>query len=98
MTEFEFASLRVLKKRIAVALWNREEGERIIAMRVFALFSRRGQWHGLGLDDWREAKLEISLAEDEVVLSESDERIDISISARAGTHHLEPLSGEVLVL
>ena len=56
MTEFEFAALRVLKKRIAVDLWNREQGERIIAMRAFALFSRRGQWRGLGLDDWLEAE------------------------------------------
>ena len=58
-------------------------------MRAFALFSRRGQWHGLDLDDWLEEEGEISLAEDEVVLSESDERIDISISAaRAEPGHI----------
>jgi hypothetical protein len=58
-------------------------------MRASALFSRRGQWRGLDLDDWLEAEREISLAEDEVVLSESDERIDISISAaRAEPGHI----------
>ena len=58
-------------------------------MRASALFSRRGQWRGLGLDDWLKAEREISLAEDEVILSESDERIDISISAaRAEPGHI----------
>jgi hypothetical protein len=43
----------------------------------------------LDLDDWLEAEREISLAEGGVVLSESDERIDISISAaRAEPGHI----------
>ena len=66
-------------------------------MRASALFSRRGRWRGLDLDDWLEAEREIPLAEGEVVLSESDQRIDIfdfGGPGRAGTHHLEPLSGE----
>jgi Protein of unknown function (DUF2934) len=71
----------MLERRIATALWNREERERIIAMRAFELFDKRGRQDGYDLEDWLTVEAELSLTEGEVVLEQSDEGIDISISA-----------------
>jgi Protein of unknown function (DUF2934) len=72
-----------VESRIATALWNQDERDRIIAMKAYELFCSRGFEHGCDLDDWLSAERELSSAADDVLVTRSDAGFDISIAERA---------------
>jgi hypothetical protein len=72
-----------VERRIATALWNQDERNRIIAMKAYELFCSRGCEHGFDLDDWLSAEREQSSEADDVVIMQSEVGFDISIAERA---------------
>ena len=72
-----------VERRIATALWNQDERNRIIAMKAYELFCSRGCEHGSDLDDWLSAEREQSPEADDVVIMQSEVGFDISIAERA---------------
>jgi hypothetical protein len=72
-----------VERRIATALWNQDERDRIIAMKAYELFCSRGCEHGSDLDDWLSAERELSSAADDVIVMQSQAGFDISIAERA---------------
>jgi len=75
-------------RRIATALWNQEERERIIAMKAHDVFCSRGCEHGFDLDDWLEAERQLECGAGDVVIVQSDAAFDISIAERAGQQRI----------
>jgi hypothetical protein len=71
-----------VEKRIATALWNQHERERIIAMKAHEVFCSRGCEHGFDLDDWLRAEQELSSQADDVVITQSEAGSDVSIAER----------------
>lgn len=71
-----------VERRIATALWNRHERERIIAVKAHEVFCSRGCEHGLDLDDWLRAERELSPEADDVMLNQSAAGFEITISTR----------------
>jgi hypothetical protein len=72
-----------VERKIATALWNQDERDRIIAMKAYELFCSRGCEHGSDLDDWLSAEREQSSEADDVVIMQSEVGFDISIAERA---------------
>lgn len=72
-----------VERRIATALWNQDERDRIIAMKAYELFCSRGCEHGSDLDDWLSAERELSPGADDVIITRSETGFDISIAERA---------------
>ena len=72
-----------VERRIATALWNHDERDRIIAMKAYELFCSRGCEHGSDLDDWLSAERELSSAADDVLVTRSETGFDVSIAERA---------------
>jgi hypothetical protein len=72
-----------VERRIATALWNQHERERIIAMKAHEVFCAHGCEHGLDLDDWLKAEEELSSQADDVRIGQSEVGFDISIAERA---------------
>jgi hypothetical protein len=56
-----------VERKIATALWNQDERDRIIAMKAYELLCSRGCEHGSDLDDWLSAERELSSAADDVM-------------------------------
>ena len=90
MTPAETSSMRcslgrglTVERRIATALWNHQERERIIAMRAHEGFCSRGCEHGFDLDDWLKAEQQLESEADDVVIRQSEAGLDISIAERA---------------
>lgn len=90
MTPSETSSMRcslgrglTVERRIATALWNQHERERIIAMRAHEGFCSRGCEHGFDLDDWLKAEQQLESEADDIVIRQSEAGLDISIAARA---------------
>ena len=77
-----------VETRIATALWNQDERDRIIAMKAYELFCSRGCEHGSDLDDWLSAERELSSAGDDVLVTWSEAGFDISIADRAQQDHM----------
>lgn len=71
-----------VERRVATALWNQDERDRIIAMKAYELFCSRGCEHGSDLDDWLSAERELSSAEDDVLVTRSETGFEISIAKR----------------
>jgi Protein of unknown function (DUF2934) len=69
-----------VERRIATALWNEHERDRIIAMKAYEAFCLRGCEHGSDLDDWLSAERELMSEADDVVITESKGGFDISIA------------------
>ena len=72
-----------VERRIATALWNQDERDRIIAMKAYELFCSRGCEHGSDLDDWLSAERELPSAADDVLVTRSEVGFEISIAERA---------------
>jgi hypothetical protein len=72
-----------VERKIATALWNQDERDRIIAMKAYELFCSRGCEHGSDLDDWPSAEREQSSEADDVVIMQSEVGFDISIAEHA---------------
>ena len=72
-----------VERRIATALGNQDERDRIIAMKAYEFFCSRGCEHGSDLDDWLSAERDLSSAADDVLVTRSEEGFDISIAERA---------------
>ena len=72
-----------VERKIATALWNQDERDRIIAMKAYELFCSRGCGHGSDLDDWLSAERELSSAADDVLVMRSEAGFDSSIAERA---------------
>jgi Protein of unknown function (DUF2934) len=72
-----------VERRIATALWNEHERERIIAMKAHEVFCSRGCDHGFDLDDWLKAEQELSSQPHDVLISQSEAGFDISVAGRA---------------
>ena len=72
-----------VERRIATALWNQDERDRIIAMKAYELFCSRGCEQGSDLDDWLSAERELSSAADDVIITRSEAGFDISIAELA---------------
>ena len=77
-----------VETRIATALWNQDERDRIIAMKAYELFCSRGCEHGSDLDDWLSAERELSSAADDLLVTRSEAGFDISIAERARQEHI----------
>ena len=77
-----------VERRIATALWNQGERDRIIAMKAYELFCSRGCEQGSDLDDWLSAERELSSAADDVIVTRSEAGFDISIAERAQQEHI----------
>ena len=75
-------------RRIATALWNQDERDRIIAMKAYEFFCSRGCEHGSDLDDWLSAERELSSAADDVMVTRSEAGFDFSIAGRAQQEHI----------
>ena len=71
-----------VERRIATALWNQHERERIIALKAHEVFCSRGCEHGFDLDDWLRAEQELSSDADDVLLRQSEEGFELSIAER----------------
>jgi hypothetical protein len=71
-----------VETRIATALWNQYERDRIIAVRAHEIFCSRGCEDGLDLDDWRIAEQELASHADDVLIAQSEAGFDISIAGR----------------
>ena len=69
--------------RIATALGNERERERMIAMKAHELFCSRGCEHGFDLDDWLNAERELSPEASDVVITETKTGFDVSIAERS---------------
>jgi hypothetical protein len=76
------------ERRIATALWNQDERNRIIAMKAYELFCSRGCEHGSDLDDWLSTERELSSAADDVMVTRSEAGFNISIAERAQQEHI----------
>jgi hypothetical protein len=77
-----------VQRRIATALWNQDERDRIIAMKAYEIFCSRGCEHGSDLDDWLSAERELSSAADDVMVTRSEAGFNISIAERAQQEHI----------
>jgi hypothetical protein len=71
-----------VEKRIATAIWNQNERERIIALRAHDVFCSRGCEHGFDVADWLRAEQELSSEADDVLQQQSTEGLEISIAQR----------------
>jgi len=71
-----------VEKRIATAIWNQDERERIIALRAHDVFCSRGCEHGFDVADWLRAEQELSSEADDVLLTQSTTGLEISIAER----------------
>jgi Protein of unknown function (DUF2934) len=71
-----------IERRIATALWNQDEHERIIALKAHEAFCSRGCKHGFDLDDWLRAEQELSSEAGDVLLTQSPTGFEISIAER----------------
>jgi hypothetical protein len=71
-----------VERRIATAVWNQEERERIIASRAHDVFCSRGCEHGFDVADWLRAEQELSSEADDVLLTQSTTGLEISIAER----------------
>lgn len=76
-----------VERRIATALWNQDERDRIIAMKAYELFCSRG-CDGSDLDDWLSAARELSWAADDVLVTRSEAGFEISIAEHAQHEHI----------
>jgi hypothetical protein len=77
-----------VERKIATALWNQDERDRIIAMKAYELFCSRGCEHGSDLDDWLSTERELSSAADDVMVTRSEAGFNISIAERAQQEHI----------
>jgi len=68
--------------RIATALGNERERERMIAMKAHERFCSRGCEHGFDLDDWLNAERELSAEASDVVITQTEAGFDVSIAER----------------
>ena len=73
-----------VERRMATALWNQHERQRIIALKAHEVFCSRDCEHGFDLEDWLKAEQEISSQTDDVRITQSEAGFDISIAKRAG--------------
>ncbi len=71
-----------VERRIATALSNQDERERIIALRAHEAFCSRGCEHGFDVDDWLRAEQELSSEADDVLVTQSTAGLEISIAQR----------------
>jgi hypothetical protein len=71
-----------IERRIATALWNQHERDRIIALRAHEVFCSRGCEHGFDVDDWLRAEQELLPEADDVLLKQSTAGFEISIAER----------------
>jgi hypothetical protein len=71
-----------VERRVAIALGNEDERERIIAMKAYELFCLRGCEHGSDLEDWLNAERELSLESDGVRIEKSDAGLEVSIGGK----------------
>jgi hypothetical protein len=71
-----------VERRIATALWNEQERERIIALKAHEVFCSRGCEHGLDLDDWFRAEQELASLADDVLLTQTETGFEVSIAER----------------
>jgi DUF2934 family protein len=71
-----------VERRIATAVWNQEERERILALRAHDVFCSRGCEHGFDVADWLRAEQELSSEADDVLLTQSTTGLEISIAER----------------
>ena len=71
-----------VERRIATTLWNEQERERIIALKAHEVFCSRGCEHGLDLDDWFRAEQELSSLGDDVLVTQTETGLEISIAER----------------
>jgi Protein of unknown function (DUF2934) len=71
-----------IERRIATALGNERERERMIAMKAHEIFCSRGFEHGFDLDDWLNAERELSPEASDVVITETKAGFDVSIAER----------------
>jgi hypothetical protein len=71
-----------VERRIATALGNQHERERIIALKAHEVFCSRGCEHGFDLDDWLRAEQELSSEADDVLLTQSTSGLEVSIAER----------------
>lgn len=69
--------------RIATALSNEQQRERVIAARAYEAFCRRGCEHGCDLDDWLNAERELASEPDDVLIAQAERGFEISIRNRA---------------
>jgi hypothetical protein len=72
-----------LEGRIATALGNERERERMIAMKAHEMFRSRGCEHGFDLDAWLTAERELSPEASDVVITQTEAGFDVSIAERA---------------
>ena len=72
-----------VERRIATALWNQQERDRIIAAKAHEVFCSRGCEHGFDLDDWLKAEQELASQSDDVLITQSEAGLEISIAERA---------------
>jgi hypothetical protein len=72
-----------VQRRIATALWNQDERDRIIAVKAYEIFCSHGCEHGSHLDDWLSAERELSSATDDVMVTRSEAGPNILIAERA---------------
>jgi Protein of unknown function (DUF2934) len=77
-----------VERRIATAVSNQHERERIIAMKAYEAFCLRGFEHGSDLDDWLNAERALSPCADDIAVTQSDGGFDISLAARAEQEHI----------
>ena len=71
-----------VERRIATVLSNQQERDRIIALKAYEAFCRRGCEHGADLDDWLNAERELSSEPNDVSMTTSEGGIEISIANR----------------
>lgn len=71
-----------VERRIATALGNERERERMIAMKAHERFCSRGCEHGFDLDDWLNAERELSAEASDVVITQTEAGFDVSIAER----------------
>jgi hypothetical protein len=72
-----------VERRIATALENQHERDRIIAMKAYELFCLRGCEHGSDLDDWLSAERELTSEPNDVIVTKTGAGFEISIAERA---------------
>jgi hypothetical protein len=72
-----------VERRIATALGNERERERMIAVKAHEIFCSRGFEHGFDLDDWLNAERELSPEASDVVITPAEAGFDVSIAGRS---------------
>jgi hypothetical protein len=70
----------MVERKIATALWNQVERDRIIAMKAYELFCSRGCEHGSDLEDWLSAERVLSSEASDVVITQSELGVDILVA------------------